>query len=51
VVKIEPVAPVDAAWLDFTESQQRKQMGNLIVEDDIEEGTVHAQCAIVVNEA
>ena len=23
---------------------------NLVVEDDIEEGTVHAQCAIVIDE-
>jgi hypothetical protein len=32
-------------------STQRKRMGNLIMEDDIEVGAAHVQLAVVVNEA
>ena len=36
------MAPLDAAWLGSTEPMLRNRMGNLVMEDNIEKGTVHA---------
>ena len=41
--------PMDEGRVALVET--RIKYGNLVVKDDIEEGAVHAQCAIVINEA
>ena len=49
--RIQTVALLDATWIGSSEPTQRKRMGDLVVEDDIEEGAAHVQLVVVVNEA
>ena len=46
-----PLAPISLALeVLFAVLVRGQIVGNLVVEDDIEEGAVHAQSAIVINE-